>query len=133
MKPIRLPSSISSRRPRHLENFHEWVLSLPWVVERPHGSGGRQVRSFAVECEPLDRQRLWLLTGLRQSWRFEFDIAVMVPAEAVRSLENTGWGRALSPMPNGRVLMTISDAAMEGLQGLQAFVLTAYAYAMSEE
>src|SRR6476619_6466169 len=120
MIPKRLSSSTPSKRSQHLTNFHEWVLSLPWVVERPHGFGGRHVHSFAVDCELLGRQRLWLVTGLRQSWRVDVDIAVMVPAEAVLSLEEAGWGRSLSPMPNGRVFMLISDAATETRQDLEA-------------
>ena len=40
------------------DNLHEWVLSLPWVVERPFNVGTPGVRSFAVDCEPLGRKQL---------------------------------------------------------------------------
>ena len=46
-----------------LGNVYEWILSLPWVVERPDGLGTPGVR-FAVDCEPLDLRQLWLVTGL---------------------------------------------------------------------
>ena len=65
------------------EDFHEWVLSLPWVVERLNDDVVPAVRCFAVDCEPLGRRQTLLLTGLEQ--RRESDgpsIAVVVPAEA---------------------------------------------------
>ena len=52
------------RRATAFDDFHEWVLSLPWVVEREHKLGTPGARSFGVECEPLGRSQLWLLTGL---------------------------------------------------------------------
>ena len=45
------------------DDLHEWVLSLPWVVERPYSLATPGVRAFTVACEPLGRQSLWLLTG----------------------------------------------------------------------
>jgi hypothetical protein len=54
----------TAREVRAFDDFHEWVLSLPWVVERPYALATPGVRGFGVECEPLDRRQLWLLTGL---------------------------------------------------------------------
>ena len=45
-----------------IDKFHQWVLNLPWVVNGPTVSTRPRVRSFAVDCEPLDRRRMWLLT-----------------------------------------------------------------------
>src|SRR6478672_6630004 len=41
-----------------IDRMHEWVLSLPWVVERPDDDTAPGVRYFAVDCEPLDRRQV---------------------------------------------------------------------------
>jgi hypothetical protein len=41
-----------------------WVLSLPWVVERPKIARRSGVRLYAVSCPLLRRRRVWLMTGL---------------------------------------------------------------------
>jgi hypothetical protein len=46
-----------------MRRLHRWVLGLPWVVARPGPAAMPGVRYFAVDCEPLGRRRLWLLTG----------------------------------------------------------------------
>jgi len=125
----------SSTRMRNLRAFahlHEWVLSLPWVVERPYSVGTRGVRTFAVDCEPLGRHQLWLVTGLRRHLRPNLiDIGVVVPHEAAQSIEVAGWGRTVAPMPEGRVLMRASAEAMAGPQRVEALALSAYCWAMS--
>lgn len=127
-------SSSPAKHIRVLPNFHDWVLSLPWVVERPYGLGASDVRTFAVDCEPLDRRRLWLVSDLRQSRRLsDIDIAVIIPHEVAHHIELMGWGRSLSPMPEGHVLTGISDSAISRPHDLEAFILTAYSYAMSED
>jgi len=131
----RRPAKSSPAKGTHaVPTFHEWVLSLPWVVERPPVGGAAQVRTFAVECEPLDRRRLWLVTDLRQSCRFDGgDMAVIVPLEVAQFIEHVGWGQSLSPMPARHVLVAASERAIARPQDLEAFVLTAYSYAMSED
>ena len=75
-----------------LGNIHEWILSLPWVVERPYGVGTPGVRSFAVDCEPLDLRQLWLVTGLTRTGNGEraLGAAVIVPTELAEDFETVG-------------------------------------------
>src|SRR5512139_2164815 len=74
-----LPESLS-------DDTAEWILGLPWVVERPYSLSTPGVRTFAVDCEPLARRRLWLVSGLRDGC----GIAVIVPAEVAYQLQVTG-------------------------------------------
>ena len=128
----RQPESSSTPTVDAVVDFHDWVLSLPWVIERPHRFGGGGVRSFAVDCEPLGRHQLWLVTGLRQGRRRRsVDVAMIVPCEAARALETTGWGRPVSPMPARRVLMRLADDATARPDHLEALALDAYNCAMS--
>ena len=107
-------------------DLHEWVLSLPWVVEWPYALGIEGVRTFAVECEPIGRRQLWLLTGMQRS-----NIAVIVPVEAARVIEDVGWGLPVSPMPSGHVLMMPSTDVTARPRDVEALVLSAYSHAMS--
>jgi hypothetical protein len=113
-------------------DIHEWVRSLPWVVERPYAVGTPGVRSFAVDCEPLGRDQLWLITGLpHQPHHGGLGIAVILPRDVAVAIEEDGWGRAISPMPPDRVLVTPCGDAAERLPEIEALVLSAYGAAMS--
>lgn len=87
--------------------LHDWVSSLPWVVERPYSVGVRGVRVFAVDCEPLGVRRIWLVTGLPNS----SGIAVIVPASVAEDFDILNLARPLAPMPPGHVLATLSRDA----------------------
>ncbi|MDQ1449474.1 MAG: hypothetical protein QOC79_2445 [Actinomycetota bacterium] len=114
------------------DDFHDWVLSLPWVVERPYSLGTPGVRSFAVECEPLGRRRLWLLTGLHRELEVGgIGIAVIVPVEAAGAIEGAGWGRSIAPMPVRHVMVTVYGETADRREDIEALALTAYGYAMS--
>jgi hypothetical protein len=111
------------------EHLHEWVLSLPWVVERQH-SLAPGVRTFVVDCEPLALRRLWLVTGLgRQDARLPTTVTVVLPGDAAETAEEAGWGVRRVPLPANHVLMD-SDAEARPADR-EALVLTAYGYAMS--
>jgi hypothetical protein len=112
------------------DDFHEWVLSLPWVVERPYSLATPGVRTFAVDCEPLDRRQMWLVTGLRKSFDGDPGIAVIVPGDAASEIEQAGRGRNLSPMPAGHVLMTVRGEVGDRAR-IEALVLSAYSFAMA--
>ena len=116
---------------RAFDDFHEWVLSLPWVVERPYSLGTPGVRSFGIDCEPLGRRQLWLVTGLRELAIGGIGLAVIVPRDAAREIERAGWGRRLAPMPGQHEMITVSHESLERREELEALVLTAYGYAMS--
>jgi hypothetical protein len=112
--------------------FHQWVLSLPWVVERPFDAENAAVRTFAVDCEPLGRRRVWLVTGLDPDfWGEGTRLGVIVPAESAEVLEELGWGRFAMPMPDGHVLVTIDHPRNDPRPDVEALVLSAYGYAMA--
>ena len=95
-----------------LDNVHDWILSLPRVVERPYGLGSPGVRTFAVDCQPLDLRQLWLVTGLSAPRASSaLGAAVIVPAELAEGLATVGLAEPMSPMPDGRVLTRIRDDA----------------------
>jgi len=120
-----------SESPSLLDNFYEWVLSLPWVVEHPYSLGTPRVRSFAVDCAPLARRRLWLVTGLAQHLQVSgSDLAVILPFEAACIAEDAGLGRPIAPMPARHVLMTICVDDAERPREVEAIVLSAYSFAM---
>jgi hypothetical protein len=74
-----------------MEGLHDWLLSLPWVVERPGIPELPGLRWFAVDCEQLHRRRVWLLTGsLDGTPRDELTVHIVLPAAAARSIANTG-------------------------------------------
>ncbi len=113
-------------------DFHEWVLSLPWVVERPYSVGTPGVRCFAVECEPLARHQLWLITGIqRQLDMAGIGLAVIIPKTVANELEAADRAQVLAPMAGRNVLVTLHGAAMGSRQDLEAVVLTAYGCALA--
>jgi hypothetical protein len=107
------------------DDFHRWILSLPWVVERPYSVSTPGVRTFAVDCEPLARRRLWLVSGLRDGC----GVAVIVPAAAARELELIGLTAPIAPMPPGHVLVCVRDGVDEA--DLDRVVLEAYSHAFA--
>jgi hypothetical protein len=117
--------------PRAFDDFHEWVLSLPWIVERPYSLGSPGVRCFGVDCPPLGRKQMWLFTGLQGRLDSGLGLAVIVPTEAAHELEDVGWGRTVAPMPPGNQLVAVSDESIDRRSELEVLVLTAYGYAMS--
>ena len=118
--------------PRAFDDFHEWILSLPWVVERPPSLAAPGVRTFGVDCEPLGRRQLWLLTGLQQQLESDgFGMAVIVPSDVAAEVEAVGWGRCVAPMPARHAMVAVYGDTLGQRAELEAFVLTAYGYAMS--
>jgi hypothetical protein len=112
--------------------LHEWVLSLPWVVERPFSLEAPGVRCFAVDCEPLGRRQLWLVTGLDNNGGTSGPgITMLVPQPAANAMESTGQGRVVAPMPDGHALVTMDASSCQQPQEVEALLLTAYRYAMS--
>jgi hypothetical protein len=121
----------AAKQGRALDDFYEWLLSLPWVVERPCSLDTPGVRCFGVECAPLGRRRLWLMTGLGHDDVDGIDLAIILPTDAARDLEDLGRGRIMAPMPAGHALVTVYGESWAGRQELEALALTAYDCAMS--
>jgi hypothetical protein len=107
------------------DDFHRWILSLPWVVERPYSLSTPGVRAFAVDCEPLARRRMWLVSGLRDGC----GVSVIVPAETARQLELLGFTAPVAPMPPGHVLVCVRDDVDEA--SLDLVVLEAHSRALA--
>jgi hypothetical protein len=112
------------------DRMHEWVLSLPWVVELPDDDGAPGVRYFAVDCEPLGRRQVWLLVGLTAD-RNTSGLAVVLPLEAAADIEQLGFGRTVALVSDQLVLVALTVEATSRRQCIEAVVLTAYCYAMS--
>ena len=125
-------------------DLNEWVLSLPWVVERP--SGYANVRLFGVDCKPLHRRRVWLITGLPDinSSDVKMTIAALIPAPPNLGAVMAGRdGHEWLPrdadhvlltslsLPGGHVIVTPKGPAGHERHALEAFVLRAYEYALS--
>jgi hypothetical protein len=113
-------------------DLHDWVLSLPWVVERPSSLATPGVRCFGVDCAPLGRRQLWLITGME--CRLDPDgvgLAVIVPAEIANDFEDMRWGHVVAPMPGCHALVTVHANSFAGWQDFEALLLTAYGCAMS--
>jgi len=123
---------VSTEPERAFDDFHDWVLSLPWVVERPYNLDTPGVRCFAVDCEPLGRRQLWLMTGLDGARRRSNpSLTVIVPRAAANEIEDAGWGRIVAPMPREHSLVAIDRSSFGCRREVEALVLTAYGYAMS--
>jgi hypothetical protein len=113
----------------------EWVLSLPWVVERPVDVRWPSVRVFAIDCPPLDRRRMWLMTGFAKPTpdgkTYGSDLAAVMPVEAGGDADAAGWEvHETAPLPADHVLMTLAPDAVHDRADIEAFVLAAYSYAM---
>jgi hypothetical protein len=112
-------------------DLHDWVRGLPWVVERPYCVGAPGVRSFEVDCDPLERRHLWLITGLRPSRAAELvDVAVIVPIAAADMIVHAGWATPCTPMPAERVLMVVDPVTARRRNEVEVLVLTAYSCAI---
>jgi hypothetical protein len=114
-----------------LHTFHKWVLSLPWVVERPYEPGTPGVRCFAVDCEPLERRQVWLLTGLPADSDTASPVAVILPADAAIDAQELGWGRIVALIADYHALVVFDSHAIDRYQKVEALVLTAYGHAMA--
>jgi len=123
---------LSSEHAPAFDDFHEWVLSLPWVVERPYSLDTPGVRCFGVDCEPLGRRQLWLITGLDENGASSsHSLTVIVPRDAANDIESAGWGRPVAPMPREHMLVAVDGPSFDRRRDAEALVLTAYGCAMS--
>ena len=130
MRRRRHEPRIPSPDDTEVDRMHEWVRSLPWVVERRDDASTPGVTCYAVDCEPLDRRQVWLLAGLIGDRRTS-DIAVVLPLEAAAEIEQLGLGRSFALLSDQHVLVALTLEAASRRQSIETVVLTAYGYAMS--
>jgi hypothetical protein len=112
----------------------EWVRSLPWVIERPRDERWPAVRVFVVDCPPLKRRQLLLITGLRRrtsDGEAGSGVAAVMPAIACREPDGAGWAHRAAPSIDGHVLVTTGGDRAPEREDLEALVLKAFSYAMS--
>ena len=126
------PQTIVPSPQRAPGDFHEWLLSLPFVVERPYSLATPGVRSFGVDCAPLDRRQIWLITGMHPDVDVDgMGLAVILPIDVADQFEAAARGRMVAPMPAGHALIAVPGASLSGREELEALALTAYCCAMS--
>jgi hypothetical protein len=118
----------------HLDDLHAWVRSLPWVVERTplRPLHDLHVRFFAVECEPLARRQVWLVTGLVPSLFEGTDVAVVMPQAAVPNAQERGWVTYADPLlPADHVLVALGRALPREHADVEELLLAGYCYALA--
>jgi hypothetical protein len=129
---IRRPRAADTWTPETSGDLHEWVLSLPWVVERPTDGSQPGTRLFAVDCALLGCRRLWLVTGLASGADPALGVAAVMPVAAVRAPHTAGWVvHPATPLPADHVLVMLQREVTRGRDEIEDFVLSAYAHAMS--
>jgi hypothetical protein len=112
-----------------MASLHGWLLGLPWVVERPVTDDAPGVRWFAVDCEPLARRRLWLLTGALDGVTTDrLVVHVVLPRATGRRTAACGEGKVVAPLGEGHDLVSVSLDTSRSAHGaaLERMVLLAY-------
>ena len=107
------------------DTFHNWILSLPWVIERPYVAGVRGVRAFAIDCQPLDIRRMWLVTGLPRGR----GIALIVESSQADAYEAAGVATPITPMPALHTMIGLSEDL--GETDLERVILDVYGTLLS--
>jgi hypothetical protein len=75
---------------------------------------------------------LWLVTGLQHGLHLDsVGIAVIVRCETASSIEDAGWGQAVTQMPPQHVLVAVSSDVAVRRRDLELLLLIAYNDAMS--
>jgi len=105
--------------------LHEWLSSLPWIVERPDPLAMPGIRTYAVACEPLGVRQLLLVTG-RSGGR---SIDVVVPNVVAARCEHAGLGRTVAPMPAEHALLAVRAGASR--DEVERVILQAYDAALA--
>jgi hypothetical protein len=115
-----------------LEGLHEWVLSLPWVVERAPNPTEPDVRYFGVDCEPLGQRRIWLVTGIdgEDDWGGT-GMAVVLPRAESAAVEDDGERHGVVPLRAGHVLVSVARPQANQPRQVERLLLSAYDHAMS--
>jgi hypothetical protein len=114
--------------PTSIERLHGWLLGLPWVVERPGMAEAPGLRWFAVDCEPLGRRRLWLLTGALDGIPVSRPVVhVVLPTSTAHRVAGAHASSVVSAIVAGHDLVSIPiDDESSDDAGLQRALLLGY-------
>ena len=111
------------------DGFCEWIASLPYVAERPHGLSPT-VSMFDVDCRPLERNRTWLVIDhATQTPCLPRRISVILPRRIARSAERRRLGVCAAPMFPEHVVFSVDPLARR--EDVESIVLAGYGDAMS--
>jgi hypothetical protein len=95
------------------------------VVERPYVVRVRGARAFAIDCQPLDIRRMWLVTGLP----YGRGIALIVDNSRADRYEAAGVVTRITPMPALHTLVGLSEDV--GEFDLEQLILEVYGSLLS--
>ena len=112
-----------------MDHLHDWLLGLPWVVERPAMPEAPRLRWFAVDCEPLGRRQLWLMTGaLGDMATDDLGVHVVLPMPDARRIVDGREGTVVAPVGDRHFLVSIHLDAIEPAdhERLERALLLAY-------
>jgi hypothetical protein len=115
--------------PASIERLHSWLLGLPWVVERPGMAEAPGLRWFAVDCAPLGRRRLWLLTGALDGIPINRPVVhVVLPTPTAHCVARAHSSSVVSAIVGGHDLVSIpiDDDQSPDDAGLQHVLLLGY-------
>jgi hypothetical protein len=117
---------------RAREQLHRWMLSLPWVIERPGMVTAPGLRWFAVECRPLAIRRVWALTGALDNRGSVWDVHLVLPRAPTTSVLVFAEAELTDPITASHWLVTIpAGPPRRPAQQLEQLLRVAYAAALS--
>jgi hypothetical protein len=124
------PSCNPERQAR--QQLHRWMLSLPWVIERPGMVTAPGLRWFAVDCRPLAIRRVWALTGALDDSGSMWDVHLVLPRAAATSVLVFAEAELTDPITASHCLVTLpAGPRRRPAQQLEQLLLVAYAAALS--
>ena len=109
------------------DNFHEWICSLPWVVENLSRGRPPGTRLFHIDCPDLGRPRTFLVTGSTAVDALDGAyIAGVLPSVTARRARASAHGRhPANAVPSRDVFLRLAREVSTG-DKRERFVLAAY-------
>ena len=103
-------------------NLRDWLLGLPWVVERAVPDDPSSARLYAIECDYFTRSCIWAVTGL--TGNAGNSLSLVVPFADARAWHRCGWGKPILRLPADDSLVTVAES-VDAL-GIERLALLAY-------
>jgi hypothetical protein len=116
-----------------VDELHHWVLGLPYVMELEPVPSAPDLRRFAIDCEPLRRSAVWLLTGAFDPEVAERDVNVyaVLPQSVAQALVGAGGKLGPDLADDRRFVAMGAPSRPSDLVGLEDVLLMAYSFAFS--